>query len=144
MDKYFGLHFLLQTYLGIASNVVEPGKREERKSIGSERWVFSEFVYASVLNFYSTFHTLGEKEKIMAKLEEVAAELEEDMERTGWTGKIVTLKYKLDNFQGAPLLAALVCDSDQHMVLVSIHSRQVVRQMDLDEKGGFVCSTAFC
>ena len=36
----------------------------------------------------------------MAKLEEVAAELEEDMERTGWTGKTVTLKYKLDTYQG--------------------------------------------
>ena len=41
MDKYFGLHFLLQTYLGIASNVVEPGQREERKSIGAERCVRS-------------------------------------------------------------------------------------------------------
>lgn len=37
MDKYFGLHFLLQTYLGIASNIVEPGRREERKSVGAER-----------------------------------------------------------------------------------------------------------
>ncbi|KAF7793927.1 hypothetical protein EIP86_005049 [Pleurotus ostreatoroseus] len=71
MDKHFGLHFLLQTYLGIASNIVQPGQREERKSIGSER----------------TFHPIGDKEKILAKLEEVCAELEEDMERTGWTGK---------------------------------------------------------
>ena len=39
MDKHFGLYFLLQTYLGIASNVVEPGQREERKSIGAERCV---------------------------------------------------------------------------------------------------------
>lgn len=37
MDKYFGLHFLLKTYLGIASNVVQPGRREERKSVGVER-----------------------------------------------------------------------------------------------------------
>lgn len=37
MDKQFGLHFLLQTYLGIASNVVQPGQRVERKSIGAER-----------------------------------------------------------------------------------------------------------
>ncbi|GJE97755.1 DNA polymerase IV [Phanerochaete sordida] len=83
MDRYFGLHFLLQTYLGIASNVVEPGQREERKSIGSER----------------TFHTLSTKEDILRKLEEVAADLSEDMERTGWTGKTVTLKYKLDTYQ---------------------------------------------
>ena len=39
MDKQFGLTFLLQTYLGIASNVVQPGQREERKSIGSERYL---------------------------------------------------------------------------------------------------------
>lgn len=37
MDGYFGLGFLLRTYLGIASNVVQPGRREERKSVGSER-----------------------------------------------------------------------------------------------------------
>ncbi|KAI0690534.1 hypothetical protein BC835DRAFT_1307867 [Cytidiella melzeri] len=85
MDKQFGLMFLLQTYLGIASNVVQPLQREERKSIGAER----------------TFHSIQEKDKILAKLEEVAAELEEDMERTGWTGKTVTLKYKLDTYQGS-------------------------------------------
>jgi DNA polymerase kappa len=37
MDKHFPLHWLLETYLGIASNVVQPGAREERKSIGAER-----------------------------------------------------------------------------------------------------------
>lgn len=47
-----------------------------------------------------TFNSIGDKEKILAKLEEVTAELEEDMERTGWTGKTVTLKYKLDTYQG--------------------------------------------
>ncbi|KAL4251432.1 DNA polymerase kappa [Abortiporus biennis] len=83
MDKQFGLHYLLQTYLGIGSNVVQPYQREERKSIGAER----------------TFHALGEKEKIFAKLQEVAAELEGDMESGGWTGKTVTLKYKLDTYQ---------------------------------------------
>ena len=39
MDKQFGLMFLLQSYLGIASNVVEPWQREEKKSIGAERYV---------------------------------------------------------------------------------------------------------
>ena len=38
MDKQFGLTFLLQAHLGIASNVVEPWQREERKSIGAERY----------------------------------------------------------------------------------------------------------
>jgi DNA polymerase kappa len=37
MDKQFGLNFLLKTYLGISSNVVQPGQRDERKSVGSER-----------------------------------------------------------------------------------------------------------
>lgn len=49
-----------------------------------------------------TFSALGEKDKILKKLEEVAAELEDDMERHGWTGKTVTLKYKLDTYQGKP------------------------------------------
>ena len=39
MDKHFGMRFLLQTYLGIASNTVRPPERQERKSIGAERWV---------------------------------------------------------------------------------------------------------
>ncbi|KAI0645925.1 DNA/RNA polymerase [Trametes meyenii] len=83
LDKQFGLVFLLQAYLGIASNIVEPGQREERKSIGAER----------------TFNALSDPAKIYAKLEEVAAELEQDMEESGWTGKTITLKYKLDTFQ---------------------------------------------
>ncbi|CDO69221.1 hypothetical protein BN946_scf185042.g123 [Trametes cinnabarina] len=82
LDKQFGLEFLLQAYLGIASNVVQPGQREERKSIGAER----------------TFNALSDTDKIYAKLEEVAAELEHDMVEEGWTGKTVTLKYKLDTW----------------------------------------------
>ena len=30
----------------------------------------------------------------------MAAELEKDMEQNGWTGRTVTLKYKLDTYQG--------------------------------------------
>ncbi|RDX47961.1 DNA/RNA polymerase [Lentinus brumalis] len=83
MDKEFGLMFLLQTYLGIASNVVEPWQREERKSIGAER----------------TFNPISDTAKIHAKLEEVAAELSGDMTDGGWTGKTITLKYKLDTYK---------------------------------------------
>jgi DNA polymerase kappa len=36
----------------------------------------------------------------LQKLDEVATELEKDMEENGWTGRTVTLKYKLDTFQG--------------------------------------------
>lgn len=83
MDKQFGLVFLLRTHLGVASNVVQPIQREERKSIGAER----------------TFHALSNKTQILRKLEEVAGELGDDMVREGWTGKTVTLKFKLDTFQ---------------------------------------------
>ncbi|TFY79901.1 hypothetical protein EWM64_g4108 [Hericium alpestre] len=83
MDKHFGLNFMLRTHLGIASNIVQPWVREERKSIGAER----------------TFHAISDKEKIYEKLDEVAEELESDMESGGWTGRTVTLKYKLDTYQ---------------------------------------------
>ncbi|KZT29016.1 DNA/RNA polymerase [Neolentinus lepideus HHB14362 ss-1] len=83
MDKYFGLQFLLRTHLGIASNSVQPVQREERKSIGAER----------------TFSPLGDKEQILKKLEEVALELESDMQKSGWAGRTLTLKYKLDTYQ---------------------------------------------
>jgi DNA polymerase kappa len=39
MDHYLGLESLLKAYLGIGSNVVQPGRREERKSVGCERYV---------------------------------------------------------------------------------------------------------
>lgn len=83
LDNQFGLRHLLQTHLGIASNVVEPHQREERKSIGAER----------------TFNPIDDKTKILQKLEEVAQELENDMKESGWTGKTVTLKFKLDTYQ---------------------------------------------
>ncbi|KAJ7925260.1 hypothetical protein B0H13DRAFT_2248945 [Mycena leptocephala] len=83
MDKQFGLMHLLCTHLGIASNSVQPPQREERKSIGAER----------------TFPPLGDKQKILEKLDEVCAELESDMEETQWTGRTITLKYKLDSFE---------------------------------------------
>lgn len=84
LDKEFGLRFLLQTYLGIASNAVRPISRDERKSIGAER----------------TFPPLADKDKILQKLDEVAEELENDMTESGWAGRTVTLKFKLDDYQG--------------------------------------------
>ena len=49
-----------------------------------------------------TFHALSDTGKILAKLEEVAGELSADLTDGGWTGKTITLKYKLDTFQGTP------------------------------------------
>ncbi|GLB37670.1 putative impB/mucB/samB family protein [Lyophyllum shimeji] len=83
MEKQFGRQYLFRTYLGITSNVVQPISRDERKSIGAER----------------TFSALSDKEKILQKLNEVAEELEKDMKQNGWTGRTVTLKFKLDTFQ---------------------------------------------
>lgn len=47
---------------------------------------------------------MDNREKILEKLEEVAGELESDMLDSGWVGKTVTLKYKIENYQGTPLL----------------------------------------
>lgn len=47
-----------------------------------------------------TFAPLDDLAKIHEKLNEVAAELENDMEQSGWTGRTVTLKFKLDTYQG--------------------------------------------
>jgi len=47
-----------------------------------------------------TFATLDNLEKILQKLGEVAEELENDMTESGWTGRTVTLKFKLDTYQG--------------------------------------------
>ncbi|TFK26499.1 DNA/RNA polymerase [Coprinopsis marcescibilis] len=91
MDKQFGLIFLLRTYLGISSNHVEPHAREERKSIGAER------TFSSISSTDLDPKT-GEL-LILTKLNEVAEELETDMNREGWVGKTVTLKFKLDTYQ---------------------------------------------
>jgi DNA polymerase kappa len=81
--KAVHLPWLLAIHLGIGSNDVAPGTREERRSIGAER----------------TFSTLTDRERIMGKLEEVVNELYEDMKKGGWVGRTITLKYKLDTFQ---------------------------------------------
>lgn len=47
-----------------------------------------------------TFRALSDKHLIFSKLEDVADELGNDMVSGGWTGKTVTLKYKLDTYQG--------------------------------------------
>ena len=94
--------FLLQAYLGIASNVIEPWQREERKSIGAERSVTlcNKTTCAQGCVFCRTFNPISDTAKIHAKLEEVASELSSDMIEGGWTGKTITLKYKLDTYKG--------------------------------------------
>ena len=97
MDKQFGVHYLLRTHLGIASNVVQPHAREERKSIGSERFVsFIWYLPRAWSNgiLTRTFNTISDKDQILKKLEEIATELEDDMTESGWSGRTITLKYK--------------------------------------------------
>jgi DNA polymerase kappa len=48
MDHYFSKHYLFGLHLGIASNVVEPYLREERKSIGAERCVSSPLLQSCI------------------------------------------------------------------------------------------------
>ncbi|KAG8806422.1 hypothetical protein FRC18_006100, partial [Serendipita sp. 400] len=83
LDKHFHLHEKLEIFLGLGSNVVKPWPRESRKSVGAER----------------TFQTISDPAMIHAKLEHVAQELEEDLERLGYAGHTVTLKLKLDTFE---------------------------------------------
>lgn len=47
-----------------------------------------------------SFNSLDDKVKIIEKLEEVAEELEKDMEKSGWAGKTITLKFKLSTYEG--------------------------------------------
>ncbi|KAH7108148.1 IMS-domain-containing protein [Auriculariales sp. MPI-PUGE-AT-0066] len=83
LNKYFSIDYLLHAYLGLGSTIVQPGVREERKSVGVER----------------TFDPISDEAVLIAKLKEIARTLEEDLQHGGWTGKTVTLKYKLDTFQ---------------------------------------------
>lgn len=100
LDKQFGLHSMLRVHLGIASNVIQPWAREERKSIGSERSPSTNTHNSPSLTLsIRTFKATSEKESILQKLEDIAAELEDDMERGGWAGRTVTLKYKLDTYE---------------------------------------------
>lgn len=43
---------------------------------------------------------MGNLERILDKLTDIATELEKDMDENGWTGRTVTLKFKLDTYQG--------------------------------------------
>lgn len=62
---------------------------------------------------YSTFNPISAEKEILEKLSRVATDLEEDLERTGWAGKTITLKYKLDTYQGVfpPSLAPCFLDN---------------------------------
>ncbi|KAJ6015933.1 hypothetical protein N7540_010524 [Penicillium herquei] len=86
LTKLFGekaFQFLAQCYLGLGRTKIEPVETYERKSVGTE----------------TTFHEIGDKEEIRAKLNWVAQELEKDMARTQFKGRTLVLKVKLHTFE---------------------------------------------
>ncbi|CAG8765610.1 1472_t:CDS:2, partial [Acaulospora colombiana] len=100
LDKHFHLQDKLEILLGLGSNVVRPWPREARKSVGAERLAATgEYSIDDLWSMNRTFHAIDDPAKITEKLEHVAKELEEDLERLGYAGHTVTLKVKLDTFE---------------------------------------------
>lgn len=86
LTKLFGekaFQFLAQCYLGLGRTKIEPVETHERKSVGTE----------------TTFNEIGDKEQIRAKLQWAAQELEQDLARTQFKGRTLTLKVKLHTFE---------------------------------------------
>ncbi|KAN0064569.1 hypothetical protein ACQY0O_002197 [Thecaphora frezii] len=77
------IEWLLKAHLGIGNTVVEPGKREERKSVGREH----------------TFSPTSSRPMLLGLLKESAAKVEEDLKSLDFRGKTVTLVAKRDTFQ---------------------------------------------
>jgi len=68
-----------------------------------------DFVASSITHgsfFSRTFSPIDDRDKLLEKLKHVASELETDMVSSGWTGRTITLKYKLDTYQGKKLAAS--------------------------------------
>ncbi|OJJ51774.1 hypothetical protein ASPZODRAFT_127905 [Penicilliopsis zonata CBS 506.65] len=86
LTKLFGekaFYFLMQCYLGLGRTRVQPVENYERKSVGTE----------------ATFHEIGGKEEIRAKLWTAAQELEKDLARAQVKGRTLVLKVKLHTFE---------------------------------------------
>ena len=63
---------------------------------------------------------MGNLERILDKLTDIATELEKDMDQNGWTGRTVTLKFKLDTYQG---ITSLVTSANALSDLPSVFTR---------------------
>ncbi|KAJ5496179.1 hypothetical protein N7463_008166 [Penicillium fimorum] len=86
LAKLFGekaFQFLAQCYLGLGRTKIEPVETHERKSVSTE----------------TTFHDIGDKEELRAKLWWAAQELEKDLARTQFKGRTLALKIKLHTFE---------------------------------------------
>jgi DNA polymerase kappa len=77
------IDWLLNAYLGIHSNIVEPSKREERKSVGREH----------------TFTPTKDLGELKEYLRQSATQVGKDLERLEFRGKTVTLTCKTDAFR---------------------------------------------
>ena len=62
----------------------------------------------------------------------MAAELKKDMEQNGWTGRTVTLKYKLDTYQGGCFKSVL--EDLFHMVIVFTRAKSFDRWVSTKEE----------
>ncbi|UZJ54632.1 hypothetical protein CBS101457_003952 [Exobasidium rhododendri] len=77
------MDWLLNAYLGIHSNVVEPAKRGERKSVGREH----------------TFKSTSDPAELKELLHQSAMQVGKDLERLDYRGKTITLTCKTDAFR---------------------------------------------
>lgn len=92
---------------------------------------------------FRTFSALGDKDQILAKLEDVATELEHDLEQGGWTGKTVTLKYKLDTYQGrTPSSVASPLDLQSRLHAVFTRAKSFDRWISTKKEDLFAVRTS--
>lgn len=69
------------------------------------------------------------EQAIWQKLEYIASLLERDLEAEGWTGKTVTLTFKLDTFQG--MFRAHIFHARITKYLCSLYAYEVVLEVDI-------------
>ncbi|KAL8276381.1 hypothetical protein RQP46_011226 [Phenoliferia psychrophenolica] len=81
--KDVGLTFLLRAYLGIGGTHISVAKRSERKSVGRE----------------DTFGTMNKPADMYVKLREIADHVEKDLKSLQYSGRTVTLIFKLASFE---------------------------------------------
>ena len=86
LNRLFGekaFQFILQCYLGLGRTKIQPVEDSERKSVSTE----------------ATFHEIGDKQELRAKLWWAAQELAKDLSRTEFKGRTLVLKVKLHSFE---------------------------------------------
>jgi DNA polymerase kappa len=77
------IDWLLQAHLGLASHVVQPSQRHERKSVGRE----------------TTFRPSSNQAELLGHLRGCCDQVEKDLERLEFDGRTITLIGKHDTYQ---------------------------------------------